>query len=631
MDHSSGGESEISDSDIGMYEDKTFSQLKAGKLKVKHGDNTFRCPFCPGKKKQDYNSKDLLQHASGIGAASKCTAKVRATHLALARYLKVDLAGSLESPLQLAIIEYKPPENEEKYVWPWMGILVNLPTELKGKAFVGEAEERLRAEFSRFRPFQVTILWDPKDQVDYAVMKFAKNWNGLKDALAFEKHFNVEQYGKTDWNKRKCRRDDIFGWVARTDDYNSLGPTGDYLRKNGELKGVRELDNESLQERSRRVDYYTRQIEEKNKHLDELKLINNRISMKLDRMMEEKDKMVEEHNKNIKELQQDACKDSRRIIDENLKLSKELQARKFEIDKRCKELDYLSTKTDVDKEKLIAEKEKAINAKENMLLNLANLKQKKADEELLQLVEKHKQEKEDALRKQVEMEKRLNSEHKLELEIEQLRGKVEVMMRMGSEDDTTLKKELDELRAKLEDKDDDMESMESLNQTLIIKERRTNDELKEAKKALMIELQKLTGVRASIGVKRMGELDQKAFHNACKKKIPNDNLKVALVCSKWEAELRKPEWHPFKVIESDGQTKEIIKEDDEKLQALRAQLGDEAYNVVVKALVEMNEYNPSGRYPEPELWNLKENRRASMPEAAHFLVKQWKTHKKRKT
>uniref|UniRef100_A0A0E0D3I1 Factor of DNA methylation 1-5/IDN2 domain-containing protein n=1 Tax=Oryza meridionalis TaxID=40149 RepID=A0A0E0D3I1_9ORYZ len=76
---------------------------------------------------------------------------------------------------------------------------------------------------------------------------------------------------------------------------------------------------------------------------------------------------------------------------------------------------------------------------------------------------------------------------------------------------------------------------------------------------------------------------------------------------------------------------EIIKEDDWKLQALRAQYGDEACNVVVKALVEMNEYNPSGRYPVPELWNFKENRRAPMPEAASYLLKQWKTHKKRNT
>ncbi len=91
------------------------------------------------------------------------------------------------------------------------------------------------------------------------------------------------------------------------------------------------------------------------------------------------------------------------------------------------------------------------------------------------------QEKEEALRKQVELELELDSRQKLELEKEQLRGKIEVMKMMGSEEDGTLK-ELDELRTKLEEKDDDMESMDSLNQALIIKNQRTIDELKEAKK-----------------------------------------------------------------------------------------------------------------------------------------------------
>jgi hypothetical protein len=61
-------------------------------------------------------------------------------------------------------------------------------------------------------------------------------------------------------------------------------------------------------------------------------------------------------------------------------------------------------------------------------------------------------------------------------------------------------------------------------------------------------------VRSSIGVKRMGELDHKAFTTACKEKI-TDAEELALVCSKWEDEIRQPEWHPFKVIDVDGDAK----------------------------------------------------------------------------
>jgi len=97
------------------------------------------------------------------------------------------------------------------------------------------------------------------------------------------------------------------------------------------------------------------------------------------------------------------------------------------------------------------------------------------------------QEKEDALKKLYDLEMQLASKQKLELDIEQLKGNLEVMshMRDESEDDTNLKK-LGELRKELEEKKDEMEGIDSLNQTLIIKERRTNDELEEAKKELII-------------------------------------------------------------------------------------------------------------------------------------------------
>jgi hypothetical protein len=93
-------------------------------------------------------------------------------------------------------------------------------------------------------------------------------------------------------------------------------------------------------------------------------------------------------------------------------------------------------------------------------------------------------EKEDTLKKLYNLEMQLASKQKLELEIEQLRGELEVMKHMGDAD-TSLKEKLDELRETLENKDEEMEAIDSLNQTLIIKERRTNDELEEAKKALM--------------------------------------------------------------------------------------------------------------------------------------------------
>ena len=86
----SNSESDITDSEIDEYKEKPYSLLKDGILKVKRSDGSLKCPFCPGKKKQVYGRKDLLQHAQGIGSSSsyKRTAKAKAKHLALAAYLQ---------------------------------------------------------------------------------------------------------------------------------------------------------------------------------------------------------------------------------------------------------------------------------------------------------------------------------------------------------------------------------------------------------------------------------------------------------------------------------------------------------------------------------------------------------------
>jgi len=52
-------------------------------------------------------------------------------------------------------------------------------------------------------------------------------------------------------------------------------------------------------------------------------------------------------------------------------------------------------------------------------------------------------------------------------------------------------------------------------------------------------------------------MDEKPFHVACKQRFSAEDadIKAAEYCSKWQAELNKPEWHPFKVIAVDGKHK----------------------------------------------------------------------------
>lgn len=61
-------------------------------------------------------------------------------------------------------------------------------------------------------------------------------------------------------------------------------------------------------------------------------------------------------------------------------------------------------------------------------------------------------------------------------------------------------------------------------------------------------------VRGKIGVKRMGELDEKPFQKVAKEKYPAEEAdeKAAELCSLWDDHLRDSAWHPIKVIEEDG-------------------------------------------------------------------------------
>lgn len=76
--------------------------------------------------------------------------------------------------------------------------------------------------------------------------------------------------------------------------------------------------------------------------------------------------------------------------------------------------------------------------------------------------------------------------------------------------------------------------------------------------------------------------------------------------------------------------KEVIDEDDDKLKELRSEWGEEVVKAVANALLELNEYNPSGRYPVPKLWDQNKGRKATLKEIIACIIKQWKTRKRKR-
>ncbi|KAG6507783.1 hypothetical protein ZIOFF_033135 [Zingiber officinale] len=66
--------------------------LRIGNRQICNLDDTFRCPFCPDKKKQCYQFKDLFQHAIDIDASNSRKGSLKAQHRAFTRFIQHDLA-----------------------------------------------------------------------------------------------------------------------------------------------------------------------------------------------------------------------------------------------------------------------------------------------------------------------------------------------------------------------------------------------------------------------------------------------------------------------------------------------------------------------------------------------------------
>ncbi|KAK1398587.1 XH domain-containing protein [Heracleum sosnowskyi] len=142
-------------------------------------------------------------------------------------------------------------------------------------------------------------------------------------------------------------------------------------------------------------------------------------------------------------------------------------------------------------------------------------------------------------------------------------------------------------------------------------------------------------LNASIGIKRMGELDYQLITASVETKYPDASeaviqVKVRDFISLVEKKIRDPNWYPFKMIDFDIEYKVIIDEQDDFIKDIKNELGNEAYDAVVMAITEMMDYNFSGRNPVPELWNFRNKRRATLVECVKFLPSIWKEMKTNK-
>ncbi|XAR50484.1 hypothetical protein NMG60_11004826 [Bertholletia excelsa] len=550
-------------------------------------------------------------------------------------YLENDLANEAEQlPQQViepASVAERPQQND-LYCWPWTGIVMNIVNEPKDGKSLENFSGYLMKELSKFKPLGVEIFWNDYNHTAQAVVKFDNDWTGFKNAIEFEKSFEADHHSKKEWVAQKGLPDSkIYGWFARADDYNSEGPVGEYLRKEGKLKTISDLVEEAAQDRNKIVANLTNEIDMKNENLTELQYKYNEKTMSLSRVLDEKDMLHHAFYEETRKMQRLAREHVRRILDEQEMLNYEIEAKRRELDSWSKQLNKREALTERERQKLDEEKQK--NSTRNNSLQMASMEQRKADVNVLRLIEEQKKEKQEALNKILQLEKQLDAKQKLEMEIEELKGKLQVMKHLGDEDDAAVQNKIKEMNEELDQKIDEMKDLEDLNQMLIVKERQSNDELQEARKELIAGLSDmLSNSRTLIGLKRMGEIDMKPFHNTCKARFPPSEaeMKALELCSLWQERMKNPNWHPFKITTEGENHKEDIDPDDELLQNLKAEWGKEIYEAVTTALKEMNEYNPSGRYVVSELWNIKEDRKATLKEVIAYILKNLKTLKRKR-
>lgn len=286
------------------------------------------------------------------------------------------------------------------------------------------------------------------------------------------------------------------------------------------------------------------------------------------------------------------------------------------------ELKFDDTSSDL--KRIIAEKEqlrKAYDAAMSKMLSINQQKEKLRSELDFQV--------ENIMRKNAKLDQELEALKKqlvdrAEAEKRAKQEKLEFGALHGQGDKLSVE-EIEVLSTQMTEKMDEFQEMEELNQALIMRERISNQELQEARKELINVFPSLLD-GTNIRIKRMGEIDQNPFKDACLHRFPGQEweVKALELTSLWQTTITNPNWHPFKMIVKDGKHQEVIDEDDDMLKVLRSEWGDPVYKAVVKAMMELNEYNASGQYAVAELWNFKEGRKATLKEAIQCICNQLK-------
>ncbi|KAF6174538.1 hypothetical protein GIB67_004732 [Kingdonia uniflora] len=183
-------------------------------------------------------------------------------------------------------------DDEELFVWPWVGVIVNLPTEWVGDRHVG-VNKKLKEQLTEkgFNPVKVHFFLSPEGNTANAIVEFNKDWSGFCNAMSTEKYFETDHRGKEQWRSKKDSGSCIYGWVARSSDYNSGDSIGDHLRKTCDLKTCADIVADEECKTRQLVTYLGNVIESKSKQLEEIESKLNEANLSFKRLMNQNNRL----------------------------------------------------------------------------------------------------------------------------------------------------------------------------------------------------------------------------------------------------------------------------------------------------------------------------------------------------
>nr|GEY03223.1 uncharacterized protein [Tanacetum cinerariifolium] len=393
MEQSSSDDSDANGSGIEEYEEKSYEELKGGKHAIKIPNGAFTCPYCPNKKKHDYQYIDLLQHAAMIGRSDtkKRSKKDKANHLALAKYLEKDISEASGPTQPIDDVDHlEDQDGDEMFVWPWKGVVVNLPIELIDGRYIGKSGSSMRDELTKkgFNPTRVHPLWNFRGHSGSAVVEFRKEMTGFYNAMSFEKAYEADHHGKKDWNSDSDPKSGIYGWVARAEDYRSNTIIGEHLRKIADIKTVSDIKEEEDQKTIKLLSNLENVRENKKRRVEEIQIKYMETEITLSKLIAEKDKNDQAYNEEIQKMHLRAQEHIQKIFSDHDRTKMQIENERRVLELQANELQKREVVNENERKKLAQEIEE--NAVRTSSLQVASDEQRKADESMMKLADDHK-------------------------------------------------------------------------------------------------------------------------------------------------------------------------------------------------------------------------------------------------